>query len=387
MFRYVVLVLLLWKISTVIYIFLGPLVLPLRSGYLANDRFGFGYPAVVWSLGNFDGMHYLAIAERGYQLLEQPFFPLYPFCIAFFRKLTGIPLLLSALSISHIALFGALFVCWKLLALDARLSMGKLFFAVLLFYPTAYHYGAVYNDALFFFFSCLTLYWGRKGNFLFASISGAAAVLTRLNGIALALYLVTEYLLQIVQEGHMLLFSKQLLVSAAKGLSWTTHSIGWVIFLPLSYIGYLYYIHSTFGDWHLLHTTMKIWGQDAVVFPLQTMWRYYTILAVYDFHQMNYWVAFFELCFVIFYAGVAVYGYKKIRFSYWVALVCSLSIPAFTGSFQGMPRYALHHYGFFLILAHWLYEKKSLVKIIYFIGSILLFGWFILQFSRGYFVT
>ncbi len=155
----------------------------------------------------------------------------------------------------------------------------------------------------------------------------------------------------------------------------------------LFFVGYLLYIQIHFKDWNLLFTTMKIWGQDKLIFPLQVVWRYIKIIFLYPTFQLNYWVSVLELMIVLFYIVVIIYGYKKIRLSYWFFSVISLLIPAFSGTFQGMPRYGLHLYPLFLTIALFLNNKSLKVKVAYCLISILLLLFCLTLFSRGYFVA
>jgi hypothetical membrane protein len=66
--------------------------------------------------------------------------------------------------------------------------------------------------------------------------------------------------------------------------------------------------------------------------------------------MLNYWVAVVEFLAVIFSVFLLLWSWRKIRSLYWVFFAVSLLIPALTGTFQGMPRYALHLYPFFLEL-------------------------------------
>lgn len=55
----------------------------LASKYLYHQRqFAYGSlyqgPKWLWSRANFDGIHYLDIAQKGYGIYQQAFFPFYP---------------------------------------------------------------------------------------------------------------------------------------------------------------------------------------------------------------------------------------------------------------------------------------------------------------------
>jgi hypothetical protein len=132
---------------------------------------------------------------------------------------------------------------------------------------------------------------------------------------------------------------------------------------------------------------MKPWGQDKLVLPPQTMWRYIKILYLNSKLSLDYWVAFFEIGFFIFYIIVLIYSIKRIRLSYWLLFAISIAIPALTGTFQGMPRYGLHLYPLFLSIGIFLHNKNIYTQVGYFAVSLVLLFIFVALFTRGYFIA
>src|SRR5437870_1191429 len=68
-----------WKAVDTLVSILSPFFIP----YLGFFSYGptmheYGVPAWIRALTNFDGIFYIRIATRGYQLTEQAYFPLYP---------------------------------------------------------------------------------------------------------------------------------------------------------------------------------------------------------------------------------------------------------------------------------------------------------------------
>ena len=83
------------------------------SNYLNNPYF--------WGWANFDGEHYIFIAQNGYKPLTYFFFPVYPLLIEYIAKLFGDSLNLFALAgqfISNLSFLVALIGLWKLIKLD-----------------------------------------------------------------------------------------------------------------------------------------------------------------------------------------------------------------------------------------------------------------------------
>ncbi len=372
-FLFVVGLVILWKIAIIAASYglagLMPLQEPLTAiRDIKFTQFGLDLPYGLWVWGNLDGFYYMAVAQQeGYLHGQQPFFPLFPAAMWVVRKLTGLPLLIAGQLVSLAALVAALFVIRKLLVLDRLASLVPLVFLIVLSWPTSFYYGAVYNDSLFFFLATLSIYWGRQKRWLAASLAGAFATLTRLNGLALFWYLIVEYL------------------TAVKIANWKPFFS--FLLIPGAFAGYLSYVQYKFGSWYALFDAMKVWEQDKPVFPLQVFWRYFKILITADPAKLNYWVAVGELGFVLFLIALLIYAYKKIRPSYWVFFFVSVLIPTITGTFAGFPRYGLHLFPMYLTICLLLISRHWLIKLACFTISFILFLAYMTLFTRGYFAT
>lgn len=339
------------------------------SNYIAYSRLDDVYrddlPHSLWGWGNFDGNHYIGIAMRGYNGFEHPFFPLYPALIGFFANL-GVEPLLGAVLISFIAKLLAMIIITKLLKIDGHEKLTWLCVFVIMFFPTAFFYSAAYNDSLFFLLATLTIYLARTKRWVLAAVVAAVSTLTRLNGLILGLFLAIEYLM----------VNKKI-----------TPKFFVFALIPLAFLGYMAYLQISFGSWQLLFTDMSVWGQDKVIFPLQVFWRYFKILVLYADFTSAYFTAVLEMVFVLGYIALLVINFGKIRFSYWMLFAVSILVPALTGTFQGMPRYGLHLYPFFLMLTIFLHRQNNLVKILYFAVMTIVLFLLATMFVHGYFIA
>lgn len=381
---------LIWKIVVLLIALISSLIIPLDPTFtIFRDLNNIDLPYFVWIWANFDGAHYISIARLGYQTLEQPFFPLYPLFISLLNSFFSLNFVIAAILISNGAFFLSLFFMGKLYLADVGKRSLNIFFLAIILFPTSFFYGAVYTDALFLLFSLLTIYFSRKKQWVLASITGGLATLTRLNGLALFIYLFAEYVIS--HNDQKLLWNYKKILTLAKSsfskekiLSSKVYAL---ILIPLSFIGYLAYVHLLFKDWTLTFTTMDIWKQSSITFPPQVFWRYLKLLTLWNFDRVDYWVSILELLFVFFYLFIFLYSFKKIRLSYWILFAFSILIPWLTGTFQGMPRYGLHLYPLFLTITLLLDKKSILIKLIYFIISLILLFIFVALFTRGYFVA
>lgn len=349
------------------------------------------HPPHIVTWANFDGYNYLLIAREGYGPERVPFFPLYPIVTHVTHELLGqrLSYVVTGQFISFLSFIGALTMLFCLLKADKMRALTVLIVMSILLFPTSYSYTAVYNDSLFFFLTMSTLYFGRKQKWPLASLCAALATLARLNGLALFPYLIFEYVTTSSRTTSAT-WHADTIKAAITRLS--THAkmalpLLWTLLIPLAFIGYLWYIHATFGDWHILFTSMKPWGQDKIISPIQTLFRYAKILMTVRPDSTTYLVAALEVGSFLWYSLMLWRSWGAIRLSYWVFFFCSILIPALTGTFQGMPRYGLHLYPLFLITAIWLSGQPRFVRMLYFLLSAILYCICITLFTHGIFIA
>lgn len=379
-----------WKGLAFAGAFLAIYMLPLQISFVTDAEYKRTFPYFIWIWGNFDGFHYMNISKHGYTFYQHPFFPLYPALMYILFHSFHIYRLFGGQIISNLCFFISLFVLYKLVQLDKK-SFFPLLGIIIILFPTSFYYGAIYNDSLFFLLATLSIYFARKRKFGWAGIVGALATLARLNGLALCFIILFEYLTSKNEKlektwdmSHLFKQVKRKLLSPKYFLKEKIYAI---LAIPAAFVSYLVYTQIFFNDWTLVFTGMKVWNQDHVTFPLQVVWRYLKIMSLFQFTNTVYIVAMLELFFVFFYVAMMIYGYKKIRFSYWLFFVISIIIPSLTGTFQGMPRYGLHIYPFFLTVALLLEHKSLVIKILYFVIAIILLLYCLTLFTRGYFVA
>src|SRR3989344_8623399 len=123
MIRLLALLFITWRVWLFTFLFLGIVFTPLKFHFLGGGLEHYVVYPWFWGWSNFDGEHYLAIAQHGYGNGEQAFFPLYPSLIKISTWLwtqSVYHLQITGLVISNVSFFVGLIGLWKLIRLDFK---------------------------------------------------------------------------------------------------------------------------------------------------------------------------------------------------------------------------------------------------------------------------
>lgn len=278
----------------------------------------------TWSVtklpARWDSEWYANLAKDGYQfhgLTEFSnivFFPVYPTLMHTLGIILNENYKVAGWIISLVALIGAAIIFYKLVKeFHPKLDpIEPLWF--LLIFPTAIFFNAVYTESLFLLLSLATIYLARKKMFVWASVIGAIAALTRVTGVLLFIPLVLEYLI------------------AHKNKRWLQPK-GLALFLvPLAAFSFFLFHKLKFGSFWLFFQIEKVWGRD-----LFTLNRDHFVHATAS-AQVN---LMLDLGFLVLATVLIIIAWKKIRFSYAIYALASLLVPLSTGSLMSIGRYIL----------------------------------------------
>lgn len=331
-------------------------------GYLGS-QVARGEPPLAWAWANMDGRHFIKIATLGYSGTNFAYFPLYPLLINLVIRV-GLTPILSGIVISATATVLAAFYLLKLIDLD-KLEISKIETLLLfLFFPFGFILNSVYADALFLFLTTASFYYARKGKWLTAGVFALLASLTRLSGLALLPALIVEWRLQKKPSPKAIL---------APMLSFAGFAI------------YALFLQVTQGNWRLFQSSMRAWKQEKLVFVTQVFYRYLKIFFHVSRSLLVYWIAVLEFSAFILYSALSVFVWKKIRPSYGVFMLVSLSLVTFTGTFAGTPRYLIHLFPAFIGLAM-LLKNYPRLRLVYYPATLILGVLITAFFVQGYFV-
>jgi hypothetical protein len=350
----------------------------------------YGLPSWLSSFASFDGIHYLLIARQGYSQWEQAFFPLYPLCI---RALTFfIPnYLVASLVVSNVSfLIGTIFFI-KLIKKWGIKSISPLIF--LLAFPTAFYFGVVYTEGLFFLLLVLSLYFLNKKNYLVSGLFAILSSSTRLIGA----FLIIPFFFSLLTE-------KKITI---RYIFQRIHKHIFLLFSPfIGLISYMGYLFITTGDPLFFFHSQPVFGANRsthlILFP-QVYFRYLKILFLAQ-HNFQWYLSVFEMsifslvlivlvldliqCFKRLTIpslrktqGQNVPNYMSLGIN--IFSFANLILPTLTGTFSSIPRYVLFSLSFFLYLGQiksWKIKVGILTLFITF--QIILLSLFI----QGYFV-
>jgi hypothetical protein len=341
----------------------------------------------LWTWANFDGEHYLAIAHHGYGNLEQAFFPFYPWLIktlvAPFRE-SLFALLLSGLTISHVAFLIALFLFYLLVQLDFGKKIAQLAVIFLLVFPASFFFGSVYSESLFFVLALGSFYAARKKHWWLAGVLGAFASATRIVGIFLLPALLWEWWEQRKNQNSPASPSE---AGRAKLKTQNLINLVFILLIPLGLLFYMRQLAINYHDPLMFYRTHSAFGAgrstDKLILLYQVFWRYFKMMATTKIDPL-YYTVWLEFLSAAGFLVLLVFSYlKKIRISYLIFAVLAYMTPTLTGTFLSMPRLVLVLFPCFISLA---LIKNKLFRLLWLVTCCLLLAVTTIFFTRGYFV-
>jgi Gpi18-like mannosyltransferase len=339
-------------------------------------------PRWFYSWGNFDGVHYLTIAQKGYfgTGLIQAFFPLFPLLISVLINLK-IPSLLASLLVSNLFLLGSAVTWIILFTKEFNKKIAWLSLIILLLFPSSFFLGAIYNESLFLFLTLQAFYWSKEKKWGLVCLFSILASSTRLVGI----FLVPALLLENWQ-------GLSLSYSFKNAKIWIKREYKNIILILLGGLGlvlYMSYLQLKFNDaFYFLHVQAEFGAgrQETLVLWPQVLWRYFKILITYQPHDWKFFAIVQELILSIFGLVGILLALKKIRWSYLIFALGAYVLPTLTGTFSSMPRYILVCFPLYLWLALVL-EKHPRWQIAWLLTSGFLLVLNTMLFIQGYWVS
>lgn len=366
---------LLWRLLLFLLIFVAPFFFTLQTILLGAKPMVIKAHPLLWVHGNFDGEHYISIAQKGYQLAEQAFFPLYPHLIDSLSPLFIANYTLSGLVISNISFFLALILLIKLIRLDFSPRTSFLVLFLLLVFPTSFFFGAVYSESLFFLLLISSFYLARTNRWWLAGIVGSLATATRFVGIFIFPSLLAELWLQNKFQD-------------LKDLKKIIPKIFPILIVPAGLLFYMKFLDQSTGDPLIFFHSLPAYGNfrsEKIVLLYQVFWRYLKMIFTVTRNDHIYWTILLEAVTGLLFLFTSIMSFKITRLSYAVFNLAAYLVPTLTGSFVSLPRYVLICFPSFIVIAYLLGKWPKVQKIYFFISTIsLIYFW--MKFTQGYWV-
>lgn len=310
---------------------------------------------------NFDGIHYINIAEYSYTN-QARFFPLFPLLMSVLPSEFMLRLLLV-----NTLFFLALFVFKKLIEIDFPNIISKKVILYLLLFPTSFFFVSIYSEGLFLLLTLSAFYLARRNMWFWSVICVMLLTATRFVGIAILPALFYEF---VITNG---IRNKKILIFLLAPLGLAVYSL----FNYYKWNNFFYFIQAQ-GE---LGNNRVV---NSLIFFPQTIFRYIKILSTVPF-SYEWGIALFELVSFLLTAFLLYFAWKKkIRVSYLIFAAINFAIIISTGTFSGLPRYVLTIFPIFIALA---LIKNKIFTLAYVIFSPILLFILLMLFSRGYFVA
>jgi len=372
---------LVWRLLIIFFVVLSIKLLPLQTNHLGGGLQNYLEKPLFWWHGNFDGEHYLSIAQHGYKPLQYFFFPVFPNLIRslniFFLN-TLFNLQFTGILLTSIFSFLSILYLIKLLKLDFKNINRNVFLVIFLIFPTSFYLIAVYTESLFLFLAVFAFYSARSKNWIAASIATAIASATRVVGVSLIAALLVEYVVQ--NKLHKKIIIRKYLYLIFLGF-----------IMSLGLLGYMYFLYQRTGDSLVFIHEVEVYGDQRsssfVLLP-QVFYRYFAkILPNLDFYWPSMFTTFLELTTAIVFLVVIILSFFKLRLSYWTYLTLGYLTPTLSGSFSSLPRYVIVLFPGFILFTQYTQRLPGLVQTT--IAAILLLSLTLAtgMYARGYWIS
>ncbi|HKC04967.1 MAG TPA: mannosyltransferase family protein [Patescibacteria group bacterium] len=374
---FVIFAFLTWRLGLFLILFLATKVISLQTNFLGGGLANYLSNPNFWAWANFDGEHYLSIAQNGYGFGERAFFPLLPILIKYFGNLLGGTLFsfnIAANIISNLSFLIGLLGLYKLVGLDHPSKISKLAIIILLLFPTSFYFVSIYTESLFFMLAVWSFWFARKGKWLPASLLGILLSSVRFVGLIILPALVVEWFLQNRNNKNIIKSFPHILLT-----------------IPVGLLAYMFYLQRTAGDMFAFYNNLTIFGEQRsnhlITLP-QVFYRYF-IKILPNLKTLFFpivFTTFFEFIIGILFLIISTFSFFVQRFSYAIFLFLGYLIPTFSGSFSSLPRYVIVLFPVYILTAKYLSKSKILLLAFCFISFILLVISFAL-FARGYWIS
>lgn len=348
------------NVSIIFLIWLGAILTIFYFGFSVLPRTDLFPGDFMKSLANWDGGHYLGIADGYDKAFQYVFFPLYPLIINLVSRISG-NFLSAGLLVSLVSIFLAVNIFYTLVKSEFGKEHAFRSLLAFLFFPLSFHFLTVYTESFFLLLTLATFLFARKRKFFLAALFAALASATRLAGLATVLGLVLSiYLTEGINKKN-----------------W------WVIFSPLGFLIYVSYLYFQTGDPFYFVRGQSAFWQSGLVLPGSALVYSLKQILTTDSVTSNFRV-FLDFAFAAFGIFTIWKIFKKLSLDYAIFSIVSLMLTMFSPTIVAMPRYLLTIFPIFIVLG---FYKNQYINLAYQVIALMLLSVYAILFINGYWVS
>jgi hypothetical protein len=342
-------------------LFYGVLAYHVMSNTHIQGRLGW---LGIWN--RWDGIHYLQLAERGYQTtgaakLLIVFYPLYPWTVRGVAFFAG-NYLVSAFIVSTIASVVVGVLLYRLARLDFSAMRSRRAVWFMFIFPTSYFLHIGFTESLFLALVLGSFFAARTDRWAIAGLLGACASLSRANGMLLIPALATEAI-------HVFWRTRR----------WRWQWL-WIVAIAGGFLVYLWINMRLSGDPFGFQSPMREHWRKTFSSPLHGLFEAARNMRRSASDAVM--VGFHELAFALLALICTIVCFVKLRPSYGVWMVFNAVLFAGTSFVLSVPRYTLVLFPMYFLFARPPPERWS--SLIITAWSLLFLGIFSAMFVRGY---
>ena len=339
---------------------------------IVYPRGDFGLFVILRDWVRWDANNYIRIATLGYDGYYENkmattlvFFPLYSWIMKLFHifipSIAACGLIVSSLCYG----LGCVFL-YALVSDDYGKCVAKRAVILISVFPFSFFFGAIMPESVFFFTGCACMYFARKGRFVISGIWGALASLSRMQGLLLAIFFVTEWLntykpFTLIRHKKYSTLWKSIFTKLTP-----------VLIMPIGTLIYLYENYRVTGDaFKFLEYQETVWGQHAQYFGVTVADNFTNILTDYlsESSTLCIWIPQFVLFFLC--CATLIYGIRHHKSGYILFLVLYLIMNYTPSLLLSGGRYMTVAFPMFIILAEFFEKHPKMWEGVIIVSSIL----------------
>lgn len=306
----------------------------------------------------YDSDHYHTIVSSGYNAQDVAFFPLYPLLVRGVHIATGLPVASSLLAVSVLAFCGTVIVMAYWLRFELRSRKVKLspwmVVGLFLVFPTSFFLVLGYTESLFLLLTVSALYAYRTERYWLVTILLFFATLTRVQGGALAVLCLADYIALRRWKGE---WRRLLPIAGA----------------VLGLASYMTYLYIDFGSPLAFIEAQRHWGRLGgntlvnLISSFKPVYLWYLPILAYMLWAIR----------------------RYLGMTWLIYAAVFILIPLASGRLDSLNRYMLGLPILFLALALAFNDRRSPAwrRTAYIVSAAFLLAWSMLLFLNGYWVA